>query len=287
MAGRPLERPAPRTANWTTPRPAPADREFSGGPDTWLVGSAAILVALGLIMVFSASSATAYAMHHDALYYLKRQAAFLIVGCVAATIAYRWNYQGLRRAAPIAIWLSVTALCLVLVPHLGIRANGAQRWFSLGFLSIQPSEFAKLGLVVYLAAALDQKGDKIRSLGGGLFPLVAVVCACVLLVFFEPDIGTASLFAFTAGAMLFAAGARIGHLIAIPAVTVPFIVFDVAHHHGYEMERLLAFHDPWKYQQSYGFLIVQSLLALGSGGVFGRGLGLSVSKYFYLPESHT
>lgn len=258
-----------------------------GEPDTWLIGIAAVLVALGLIMVFSASSATAYALHHDALYFLKRQALWLAVGLPAAALAYRCDYRVLRRMAPLALALTLLALTAVLIPHVGLRANGAQRWLGYGGFSLQPSEFAKLGVIVYLATALARKGERVRDLVGGLVPPALVVGACVMLVFKEPDIGTATVIAFIAATMFFCAGARIMHLLSITAVTVPFILYEIVHRGGYERQRLLAFLDPWKYQQSSGFHVVQSLLALGSGGVIGRGLGFSVAKYFYLPEAHT
>ncbi|HEV3158225.1 MAG TPA: putative lipid II flippase FtsW [Candidatus Baltobacteraceae bacterium] len=257
------------------------------GPDIWLVGAAAVLTAIGLVMIFSASSATAYAMHHDALYYLKRQAVWLLVACGAAVLAYRFDYRKLRRTGPAALLLTLGVLILVLIPHIGLRANGAQRWLGSGAFSIQPSEFAKLGLVVYLAAALDAKGELIRSFTKGLFPLAVAVGACALLIFKEPDVGTASLVVFTAAAMFFAAGARVMHLGAVAFATIPILVFSFLHKGGYESKRLLAFLNPWADEQGAGYHIVQSLLALGSGGVSGVGLGFSVIKYFYLPEAHT
>lgn len=255
-------------------------------PDVILVASVATLVAIGLVMIFSASSYYAVALHHDGLYFLKRQLVWLALGGGAAFIAYRVDYHHLRKFAPIALALSLTGLVLVLIPHVGVASGGARRWLGVGQFSFEPSEFAKLGLIVYLAAALAGKGERIRSLTFGVVPLAIITAAFTVLVVKEPDMGTASLLAFTAGAMLFAAGARIEHLLIILALSVPGIVLLIAHD-TYKRARILAFLDPWKDPQDKGFHIVQSLLALGSGGPFGAGLGLSGQKFSWLPEPHT
>jgi len=255
-------------------------------PDAWLIGSVAGLIAIGLIMIFSSSSAYAVALHHDATYFLKRQVMWLVVGGIAAFIAYRVDYQQLRRFAPLVLILTIVTLGLVLVPHLGLSAGGARRWLGWHSFSFEPSEFAKLALVLYLAAALAGKGDRIRSLTGGVAPLAIVTAILAVLVVKEPDMGTASLIAFTAGALLFAAGARFMHLLVVAAITAPGIVFLIAHD-AYKRARILAFLDPWKDPQDKGFHIVQSLMALGSGGPFGVGLGFSRQKFFWLPEAHT
>jgi len=266
-------------------RTARVDQAYAP-PDPWLVGSVGGLIAIGLIMIFSSSSAYAVALHHDATYFLKRQIIWLVVGAVVAYGAYRVDYQRLRRFAPFVLVLTVVALGLVLIPHVGLATGGARRWLGFHSLSFEPSEFAKLALVLYLAAALAGKGERIRSLTGGVIPLAIVTAILAVLVVKEPDMGTASLIAFTAGAMLFAAGARIVHLVAIVVITAPGIVFLIAHD-AYKRARILAFLDPWKDPQDKGFHIVQSLLALGSGGWSGVGLGFSRQKFFWLPEAHT
>jgi cell division protein FtsW len=258
----------------------------SAPPDAWLVGSVAGLIAIGLIMIFSASSAYAVALHHDATYFLKRQIIWLVVGGIAGIVAYRVEYQRLRHFAPLVLILTVVALGLVLVPHLGIASGGARRWLGYHSLSFEPSEFAKLALVLYLSAALAGKGERIRSLTTGVVPLAIVTAILAVLVVKEPDMGTASLIVLTAGAMLFAAGARLVHLLMIVAITAPGIVFLIAHD-AYKRARILAFLNPWKDPQDKGFHIVQSLLALGSGGWLGEGLGFSRQKFFWLPEAHT
>ena len=258
----------------------------SAPPDTALFAAVAALVGIGLVMIFSASSATAYAEHHDVAYYAKRQFMWLVVGLICAFFAYQMDYHKLKRAAPYVLVGSLLSLALVLVPHVGIVVNGARRWIGFSFLTFQPSEFAKISVVVYLAAILSNRGDRIRSLSKGLFPLCIPVFLTAVLIMKEPDMGTASLVVFVAFAMFFSAGARLAHLGAILLATGPPAILAVIAS-SYQRARVFAFIDPWKDPQNTGFHIVQSLLALGSGGLLGVGLGASRAKYFYLPEQYT
>jgi cell division protein FtsW len=258
----------------------------SAPPDTLLFAAVASLVAIGLVMIFSASSAQAYADHRDTAYYVKHQAVYLFAGLGLAYAAYRIDYRKLKNAAPYLLLLCVLSLIAVLVPHVGVVVNGARRWIGAGMISLQPSEFAKIGLVVYLAAALSVRGDRITSLVRGLAPLCGLVFFMALLVLMEPDMGTASLLVFTAFAMFFAAGARVEHLAMIVLVTLPPVALTVLTS-PYKRARIFAFINPWRDAQNTGFHIVQSLLALGSGGFMGVGLGESRAKFFYLPEQYT
>ncbi len=255
-------------------------------PDALLLGSVAFLVALGLVMVFSASSATAYADYHDTAHYLKRQVVYLIVGLVVAYGVYRLDYRKLRGIAPGVVAVSFVLLVVTLIPHVGFAAGGSRRWLGLHALSFQPSELGKLALVLFLAAKLSQLGEGIRSLTKGVAPVLFVTALLAAPVFVEPDMGTASLYVFVGFAMLFSAGARFEHLILCTMVMLPPAALAVLSS-SYRRDRLLAFLDPWKDAQNTGFHIVQSLLALGSGGLFGLGLGASRQKYFYLPMPHT
>jgi cell division protein FtsW len=254
--------------------------------DTALFTAVAALVGIGLVMVFSASSAIAYAEHGDIAYYLKRQLVWLVVGLIAAYACYRIDYRRLRAAAPYCLIAAIVGLGLVFVPHIGLGVNGGRRWIGTGSLSIEPSEFAKLALVIYLSAVLAARGERITSFARGLFPLCVPVAIMAVLVLKEPDMGTASLLLFIALALFFAAGARLMHLAAIVVAMVPFAALTVLAS-PYRRARVFAFVDPWKDPLNTGFHIVQSLLALGSGGVFGVGLGASRAKFFYLPEQYT
>ncbi len=255
-------------------------------PDTLLFLAVAALVGIGLVMIYSASSATAYAQSGDTAYFVKRQFVWLVVGAAAAYGAYRIDYHKLKSAAPYILVASILSLLLVLVPHVGLVVNGARRWIGIHSFSFQPSEFAKLALVVYLAAMLAQRGERIVSLAKGLIPLCIPVAIMSVLILKEPDMGTASLLAMIAFAMFFAAGARIAHLLAIFLATVPPVVLTILAS-PYKRARIFAFIDPWRDPLNTGFHIVQSLLALGSGGLFGVGLGASRAKFFYLPEQYT
>lgn len=259
---------------------------ISAPPDTMLFAAVAALVAIGLVMIYSASSATAYSEHHDTAYYMKRQFMWLAVGLGIAYAAYRMDYHKLKRAAPYILVGSIVTLLLVLIPHVGIVVNGARRWIGASAVSFQPSEFAKLALIVYLAAMLANRGERITSLAKGLFPLCVPVAIMAVLILKEPDMGTASLLVMTAFAMFFTAGARLPHLFAIFVATVPPVVLAILAS-PYKRARIFAFVDPWRDAQNTGFHIVQSLLALGSGGLFGVGLGASRAKFFYLPEQYT
>jgi cell division protein FtsW len=255
-------------------------------PDPWIFATVAGLIAIGLVMVFSASSATAYATYHDTAYFLKRQLIWLGIGGGLAYAAYRIDYTKLKRVTPALVGITVLLLVLTLIPHVGLQTGGARRWLGASFLSFQPSELAKLTLVLFLAAKLSTLGPTIRSLVRGVVPALLVAALLAVPILLEPDMGTASLLMFTAFGMLFCAGARIEHLALAVLALLPPVALAVGAS-AYKRARILAFMDPWKDAQNTGFHIVQSLLALGSGGILGLGLGASRQKFFYLPEAHT
>jgi cell division protein FtsW len=270
-----------------TARPARAPRTARlAPPDALLLAAIAALVAIGLIMIYSASSATAYATYRDTAYYLKRQLVWLAVALACAFVAYRIDYHQLRRAAPFGIALAFSALVAVLVPHVGQVSGGSRRWLGVRAFSFEPSELAKLALVVFLAAKLSTMGERLRSLVRGVVPCLLVTCALAVPVLLEPDMGTASLLVFTSFGLLFCAGARLTHLALSSLAMLPVILLAIGSS-PYKRARIFAFLDPWKDPQNTGFHIVQSLLALGSGGLFGLGLGASRQKFFYLPEQYT
>jgi len=255
-------------------------------PDAWLFATVAGLVAIGIVMVFSASSATAYADYHDTAYFLKRQLVMLAVGAVLAYGAYRIDYTKLKRISPALLAVTFALLLLTLVPHIGFQTGGARRWLGFHAISFQPSELAKLAIVLFFAAKLSTLGEDVRSLSRGVAPLLLVAFGIAMTIFVEPDMGTASLVAFTAIGMLLCAGMRFEHLMLVTLGTLPAIALAIGSS-PYKRARVLAFMNPWKDPENTGFHIVQSLLALGSGGIFGVGLGASRQKFFYLPEAHT
>jgi cell division protein FtsW len=267
-------------------RPAARGARRLAPPDGVLLAAIAALVAIGLIMIYSASSATAYATYRDTAYYLKRQLVWLVVALLCAFVAYRIDYRKLRRAAPLGIALAFIMLVAVLIPHVGQLSGGSRRWLGVRALSLEPSEVAKLALVVFLAAKLATLGERARSLVRGVVPCLLVTSALAVPILLEPDMGTASLLVFTAFGLLFCAGARFEHLVMAALSMLPVVLLAIGSS-PYKRARIFAFLDPWKDPQNTGFHIVQSLLALGSGGLFGLGLGASRQKFFYLPEQYT
>jgi cell division protein FtsW len=277
---------APRNVRRTDERAVRAPLVASAQPDLWLFATVAALVCIGLVMIYSASNSTAYNEFHDTAYFLKKQAAWLVVALVCGGIAFKCDYRKLRALAPAGIVFALVTNALVLNAHLGMSAGGSRRWLGAGALSFQPSEVAKLALVLYLASALTAKGERVRSFSRGLFPVLLITLALAMLVLKEPDMGTASLLVFTAFAVLFCAGARIEHLGVTALALVPPIALIIGSS-AYKRARIFAFLDPWKDPQNTGFHIVQSLFALGSGGITGLGLGASRQKFSYLPEQYT
>jgi len=255
-------------------------------PDVALLAIVGLLTAIGAIMVFSASSAIAYTDYHDPTYFLKRELIWLAIGIAGAYFAMRMDYAKLRSAAPWLFGIAVALLAAVLIPHVGMMEGGAQRWFALGSVTFEPSEFAKLAIIVFLAWLFANRDDGARSLRRAGAPALFAVGVCFALVLRQPDLGTASLFVVTALVMMFVAGAKFRHLLLEVAIAVPAMaafIFSSA----YRRDRFMAFLHPFSDPQDTGYHIIQSLYALGSGGIFGSGLGHSLQKFGYLPEPYT
>ena len=241
------------------------------------------LVAFGLVMVYSASSARAALAADDPAYYLKRQAVYALAGVVALALLSRVDYRRLRFAVAPLLLGSFALLVAVLV--LGTPVNGARRWLSLGPTTLQPSELAKLALALWLAAYLA-RWPAPQSLGELLRPIGLVVGSAFAIVVVEPDPGAAIAISIMAAAVLVVAGTRLPTLAAAGALGF-FLVAAAIWLEPYRRERLLSFLDPWQDPEGAGFQSVQAMIALGSGGFFGNGLGESVQKVYYLPEAST
>src|ERR1700730_11506673 len=223
-SGSSRKRPNPSSAGFAQ---ATRQRVVLKPPDALLLGAVAFLLTLGLVMVFSASSVTAYTYYHDNAYYLKHQLGYVAIGLVVSYAVYRVDYRKLKQLAPSAVVLAMVLLLLTLIPHVGFATGGARRWLGFHAISFQPSEFAKLALVLFLAAKLAQLGEGVRSLSRGVVLIFFVTLLVALPVFFEPDMGTASLMIFTAFAMLFTAGARIEHLVLSALAMLPAVLLAV------------------------------------------------------------
>ena len=260
--------------------------EHKGLPDLMIFIITLALLSLGIVMVFSASSVTAYHELGDAYHYLKRQSLWAAIGLVALVICMNIDYHlWLRLAGPLIV-VSIVALAVVLVPGIGITISGSRRWLGAGPVRVQPSEFAKLSVVIFLAAYLSTSPDRVKSVVRGIFVPLILVGMCAVLVLREPDLGTSIGMAATAWLMLLIAGGSPGWLVGLAAMTAP-VIYLYARHDPVRIRRLTSFLDPWADPLDSGFHIIQSLLALGSGGLVGTGLGLSRQKFYYLPEQHT
>jgi cell division protein FtsW len=246
-----------------------------------------LLTCIGIVMVYSASSVAAQAQYHDGSWFLKRQLLYELIGLAGMLAAWRIHYVRLRRFTfPLLLGTLVT-LVLVLIPHVGRVAGGARRWISFGGpLNFQPAELAKLALILYLAHFLANRGSRTREFGAGMIPPLVVLGLAAVPIVKQPDLGSALILVIIAFVMLFVGGARLTHLAGVGALAVP-AVLGVILHAGYRSQRLLAFLHPWRDPRGSGFHIIQSLLAIGSGGLLGLGLGHSRQKFFYLPERHT
>jgi len=246
----------------------------------------AMLIAIGIVMIYSASSIYAYSSMGYSLYFLKRHLIYLAVGLVMMFAAMAVDINRLKALSkPIAL-MSVFLLLLVLIPHIGKETAGARRWFKAGPVNFQPSEFAKIAVIIYMAEFVSRKGTLMKSFIHGFLPAVMVLGAIVGLVLLEPDLGTAITISAIAVIMMFAGSARIYHIAAAILASLPvlhLLLFRVP----YRAKRMMIFLNPWADKQGAGFQIIQSFVALGSGGPFGVGLGQSRQKLFYLPASHT
>lgn len=245
----------------------------------------AIVVALlcyGLIMVFSASSASAHYQYGDAYYFIKRQFAWALLGIATMFFVSRISYKTIQKRT---LLIMVTAVFLLLmVPLIGKEVNGAKRWLGIGPITFQPSEVAKFAVIIFLARSLTTNPMALKTFVKGFLPYVVIIGLMALLVFIEPHLSGAVLIALTGFLIMWAAGAKFSHfaIIGVPVVIILIIAIFGAE---YRADRFFAFLDPFKYKQGEGYQIVQSLYAIGSGGFFGLGLGQSRQKYLYLPEA--
>lgn len=255
-------------------------------PDFLIFFATVTLLGFGIVMVFSASSVAATAEFGDSFHYLKRQVVATVIGLIGMCICMQIDYHRLKKWAPVALIVAVVLLLLVLVKNVGVEGGGATRWLDIGPLNLQPSEVAKVSIILFLASVLSNRQNNITDFWRGLIPLVTILGALFLLILKQPDLGTAMILTVTAVVMLYAAGAKTGHLGGLAVMAAP-VLWWVIMGEDYRRRRFLAFLNPEADPQDTGFHIIQSLYALGSGGLLGVGLGQSRQKFFWLPERHT
>ncbi|MDK2820678.1 MAG: cell division protein FtsW [Clostridia bacterium] len=259
-------------------------RRRAGTLDFWIVLSTSVLLGMGIIMVFSASALTSSYNLGDAFFYLKRQLIWAFLGLIGMSFMLKFDYHYLKRLAAPVLGISIILLLLVLI--IGISSHGSARWLGVGSLSFQPSEVIKLAMVIFLAASLADNRHRLKNFIQGLGPYLALMVVVCALILAQPDLGTSVAVAGTTYLMLTVAGADRRHLFMLALAGVGAVVLAIILA-PYRMARFTAFLDPWAYAQGYGYQTIQSLLAIGSGGLFGTGLGQGRQKLYYVPEKHT
>jgi len=244
------------------------------------------LIGIGLVMLYSSSSILAQERFGNSMYFVKRQIVFALVGLAVLIVSKNLPYVLYRRLVYVLLGVTLLSLIIVLLPQVGHRVGGARRWLRFGPISIQPAEFAKLALIIYISYSAAKKKERLRELSVGYVPHLVVSALFIGLVVMQPDLGAAITFAVLTFLLLFVAGVRLRYLLATGLAVAPLLALAIAQK-GYRWERLLAFLNPWRDPSDTSFQLLHSLLALGSGGLLGVGLGSGQQKLFYLPEPHT
>jgi len=254
--------------------------------DSKLLFCVILLVGIGVTMNYSASAVLARERFGDGYFFLKRSLIFAMVGFAGMAFTTRFSYARYRSLVyPILIG-ALLLLAAVFVPGIGKTIGGATRWISLGPIAFQPSEAAKVAMIIFLAYSLEKKSHRIKSFGIGFLPhmlFMGVVALCILV---QKDFGAAATIAAITWFMMFIAGVRLPYLLGFVAAVLPLAAMLVAGS-DYRRRRILAFLNPWGDQYGSGFQMIQSYVAINEGGLFGRGLGQGQQKLFYLPEAHT
>lgn len=255
-----------------------------GNIDFTLMVTVFILLAIGITMVFSASAASSYLKYNDSYLYLKSQGLYAIISIITMLILSKLDYKILGKYALHFVILSLILLVLIFIPGLGYGAKGAVRWIKIGPWTMQPSEFAKTALIIFMARSLTNKKEKVKQFFQGVVPYILLMVIYFVLIILQPNLSMAGSILIITFVMLFAAGARIWHLLGWAVPFLPAVIYLVTKE-SYRLDRWLSFRDPWADPLNTGYQAIQSLLALGSGGLFGLGLGNSRQKFFYIPEA--
>jgi cell division protein FtsW len=252
--------------------------------DKWLFTATLVLVCASLVMVYSASAVIAMDRFQKPTYFLFKQATFALIGLVLMPVLMKLDYRRYRQ--PAVIWTALALVGFALVGVLfGPRINGARRWFGVAGIGVQPSEFAKIVVIFFVAAILERRMERIDDLRS-LMPVAVTLGVFVGLIMLQPDLGTALSIIVIVGTMIFAAGISYRYIIGLLLVALPAasVVLMSA---GYRRRRMMVFLNPWQDPLGDGFQVIQSLIAVGTGGVLGRGLMAGVQKLFYLPYPET
>tara|TARA_B100001142_G_scaffold188098_1_gene187267 strand:- start:21144 stop:22334 length:1191 start_codon:yes stop_codon:yes gene_type:complete len=255
--------------------------------DQLLLTAVLLLVIIGIVSIYSASYAIAYLEYQDSYYFLKRHAVHLIIGIFLMGILSLIDYRRLSKMSPIIMVLAVIILILAILPQTTMEINGAKRWVNLPFIpAFQPSELSKLAIIIYIAAWLSSRTGKDIGSVNALIGFVITIATVSFLIMLEPDLGTTLLITAVAGVMFFVAGAKLLHVIALALSSIiSLILFIVVK--GYGLTRVMSFLSAESDPGGIGYQTLQLLIAFGSGGMTGLGLGTSRQKFFYLPAAHS
>ena len=254
--------------------------------DTVLLTLSATLISIGVIAIASASIEYGDFHFGNPWHHTQRHAAYLMLAITLGALAYMAPAASVQRLSPWLLFLAIALLILVMIPGIGREVNGAQRWLPMGVITLQPSEFAKLAVLLYAAGYLVRQEEAVRHHWSGLAKLIAILSVVAALLLLEPDFGATVIIVGVVVGMTFLAGARLVYVLAMlvaAAMALALLVLSAP----YRMKRLTAYQDPWADPFGSGFQLVQSLIAFGQGEWWGVGLGNSVQKLFYLPEAHT
>ena len=245
-----------------------------------------LLSGIGIIMVYSASSSISMETHHNLFYYMQKQVLFCGISLCVMFVAASFPYRLYRSFSYIILFAAIALLTAVLIPSLNIKAGGASRWLNLGGLTFQPAEFAKLALILFLGYSLSKKQELVKVFSVGFIPHAFIFGLFACLIILQPDFGTIVVLGIITWGMMFIAGVKLLHLLSPLPLLIPVIYFWV-YKVEYRLERILSFLNPWDDPYNTGYQITHSLKAFGSGGIFGKGIGLGMQKMHYLPEPHT
>ncbi|GKU78366.1 stage V sporulation protein E [Paenibacillus sp. L3-i20] len=255
-------------------------------PDIWLITAIGLILAIGLVMVYSASAVLAFHEFGDRFYFVKRQLLFAGLGIGALIFTMNAHYSIWKKWAPAALIVCFGLLVIVLIPGIGVVRGGARSWLGISSFGIQPSEFMKLAMIIFLSKWLSEKQSTITQFRKGLMPPLGFVGLAFGIIMLQPDLGTGAVMMGASLILIFTAGARIAHLGGLALVgVVGFVGLILAA--PYRLARITSFLDPWADPLGGGYQIIQSLFAIGPGGLVGLGLGMSRQKYSYLPEPQT
>ncbi|MFH1094484.1 MAG: putative lipid II flippase FtsW [Candidatus Omnitrophota bacterium] len=251
-----------------------------------LMAVSIILVCIGIVMIYSTSAIYALENQGDSAYYLKRHLFYVLIGIFCVFFVMKADYHYFRKIAKPLLLISFFLLVLLLIPGISRQVGGARRWFRFGSISFQPSELAKFAMIIYAADFLSRKKDVITSFLKGFLPIMLVMGSVCLLIIVQPDLGTVVAIVSISLLMFFVAGVKLAHILSFVLGSLP-VLYILILSVPYRRNRILSFLDPWSDPQGTGFQIIQSLVALGSGGFSGLGLGHGRQKLLYLPAAYT